>query len=231
MSHQHQFSRRDMLRTALTAGAVLAAPAVVRGATCTMTPGQVEGPFYMNSYDRTVKFENQNDLTRVPGAPRAADGEVIYLAGQVTDRDCKPVKGVTVEIWQSCATGRYAHVMDPNPAKLDPYFGYFGQFMTDEEGRYSFKTIKPAAYPIPGGLTRPAHVHFKLTGFIPVLITQMYFAGDPYNKSDILLGAVTKPEQKRLIIEPSRRPGSSEENLYQFDLVAGTFDFSLTGEN
>ena len=51
MLHRGQFSRRTVLRNALAAGAVFAAPNIVRGAVCGVTPKQVEGPFYMNNYD------------------------------------------------------------------------------------------------------------------------------------------------------------------------------------
>lgn len=229
MLHRGQLSRRTMLRNALAAGVVIAAPNIVRGAVCEVTPAEVEGPFYMNDYDRKVPLTNDNnDLTQIPGAERAADGEVIYVGGQVTTGDCQPVKGATVEIWQSCVTGRYAHVRDPNPAPIDPYFRYSGESFTDEEGRYSFKTIKPGAYPLPGGLVRTPHIHFRVVALSPVLTTQMYFAGEPLNEKDILLNHHPKAEQKRVVIEPSTRPGSyGEENYYEFALTIDSFPFAL----
>ena len=229
MLHRGQLSRRTILRNALTAGAVFAAPNIVRAAVCEVTPAEVEGPFYMNDYDRKAPLSNNNnDLTQIPGAERAADGEVIYVGGQVTDGECRPVKGATVEIWQSCVTGRYAHVRDPNPAPIDPYFRYSGESLTDDEGRYSFKTIKPGAYPLPGGLARTPHIHFRVVALSPVLTTQMYFAGEPLNEKDILLNHHPKAEQKRVVIEPSTRPGSyGEENYYEFALTIDSFPFSI----
>ena len=228
MLHRGQFSRRTVLRNALATGAVFAAPNIVRAAVCEVTPADVEGPFYMNDYDRKAPLANNNDLTQIPGAERAADGEVIYVGGQVTDGDCRPIKGATVEIWQSCVTGRYAHVRDPNPAPIDPYFRYSGESITDDEGRYSFKTIKPGAYPIPGGMARTPHIHFRVVALNPVLTTQMYFAGEPLNEKDILLSHHPKADQKRVIIEPSTRPGSyGEENYYEFALAIASFPFTL----
>jgi protocatechuate 3,4-dioxygenase beta subunit len=224
MNASRHLSRRELLRTSLVAAAGLAVPTAVFGAACERTPLQEEGPFYMNNYDRKSAIRTVNDLTRVPGAPRAADGEVIFIEGKLTDQECRPVKGVTVEIWQACASGRYAHIIDPNPAPMDPYFRYTGEFVTADDGSYSFKSIKPGAYPIPGGFTRPPHVHFKVTGgFFPVLVTQMYFAGEPFNATDPLLNAASKPEQRRLIIAPARNPATNEENLYRFDLTVGSF--------
>ncbi len=223
MLYARRFSRRDLLRTAMVAGATLALPYRTRAATCVSTPAQEEGPFYMNSYDRTMPIPNQTDLTRLPGASRAADGEVIHLAGRVLDQECKPVKGMLVEVWQACATGRYAHILDPNPAPADPHFRYFGQMMTGEDGTYAFKTIKPGSYPV-GPFERPPHIHFKVTGgFYPVVVTQMYFAGEPLNAKDPLISTLSKAEQQRLIIEPTRRRSSAEENLFAFDVSLGSF--------
>ncbi|ETW99724.1 MAG: hypothetical protein ETSY1_13965 [Candidatus Entotheonella factor] len=224
MPNSRRLSRRDLLRATLTAGAALALPYRVFAGACATTPAQEEGPFYMNDYDRTKAIVNQTDLTRLPGASRPADGEIIHLAGRVLDRDCKPVKGVLVEIWQACVTGRYAHVLDPNPAPIDPHFRYFGHMMTGEDGAYTFKTIKPGGYPV-GPIHRPPHIHFKVTGgFYPVVVTQMYFAGEPLNDNDVLLSTLPKAEQKRLIIEPTRHADGSEENLYTFDMPLSSFD-------
>ena len=58
-----------------------------------------------------------------------------------------------------------------------------GAAITDEDGYYQFRTIKPGAYPWPNGVNdwRPAHIHFSIFGhgFAQRLITQMYFEGDP----------------------------------------------------
>ena len=227
MLHRGQLSRRTILRNALASGVVLAAPAIVRAAVCEVTPAEVEGPFYMNNYDRSAALVNNNDLTQIPGAERAADGQVIYVGGQVTDNHCRVLKGATVEIWQSCVTGRYAHVRDPNPAPIDPYFRYSGEAITDEEGRYSFKTIRPGAYPLPGGMVRTPHIHFRVVNLNPVLTTQMYFAGEPLNEKDVLLGHHVKTDQNRVVIEPTRHADSGEENYYAFDLTIGSFPFDL----
>ena len=48
------------------------------------------------------------------------------------------------------------------------------------------------------------------------------------NEKDILLAHQPKAEQKRLIIEPSTRPGSyGEENYYEFAMTIPSFPFSL----
>jgi protocatechuate 3,4-dioxygenase beta subunit len=99
------------------------------------------------------------------------------------------VRGAKVELWQANARGRYAHPADVNAAPLDPNFQGFGVQVTDAEGRYRFKTIKPGAYPVnpvnPVEV-RPPHIHFDVTGAKDRLVTQMYFPEEPLNEKDVL---------------------------------------------
>jgi hydroxyquinol 1,2-dioxygenase len=77
-----------------------------------------------------------------------------------------------------------------------------GKFTTDADGRFAFRSIKPAGYPIPidgpvGELLRaqrrhnfrPAHLHFLLykTGF-KTLISQIYSPDDPNLDTDCQFG-------------------------------------------
>ena len=77
----------------------------------------------------------------------------------------------------SQTAGPYVHI------GLTPNFGGVGRTISDEDGFYWFKTIKPGPYPWPNGPNdwRPAHIHFSVFGhgFAQRLITQMYFEGDP----------------------------------------------------
>ena len=220
MNPLQRISRRDLLRLTMAAGVGLAVPTIAFARQCEKSPAQSEGPFYMNTWDRTKPMPHHNDLTWVNDSSKKAEGEVIYLTGQVSDPDCRPLKGVMVEIWQACRSGRYAHLADPNPAWLDPNFRYFGEFVTDANGMYSFKTIKPGPYPVGPNWTRPAHVHFKISAGLTarMLTTQMYFAGDSHLGSDRVLNRVPKPQQQRLIIEPTRRQDASTADQYTFNI-------------
>ncbi|MGK5637924.1 protocatechuate 3,4-dioxygenase subunit beta [Streptomyces sp. URMC 126] len=135
------------------------------------------------------------DLTRRhPGEPI---GERITVAGRVTDRRGRPVRGQLVELWQANAAGRYAHPNDRHPAPLDPNFTGAGRCLTDDEGRYRFVTIRPGAYPLDGrsAVWRPPHLHFSVfgTAFAQRLVTQMYFPGDPLLAHDSIAHAVPEP--------------------------------------
>lgn len=108
--------------------------------------------------------ERDNDLT----AQHAGEpiGERIYVHGRILDEDGMPVRGALVEVWQANAAGRYRHKVDDHQAPLDPNFTGAGRTLTDEKGRYSFKTVKPGPYPWGNhhNAWRPAHIHFSLFG-------------------------------------------------------------------
>ena len=133
--------------------------------------------------------DHDMDLTVIKGKRGHAQGELIHLTGRVLNNQGEPVKGARIEVWQANTHGRYAHPTDINPAPLDPNFQGYGVQVTDGEGRYRFKTIKPGAYPInPVNATniRPPHIHFDVLGTKDRLVTQMYFPDEPLNEQDII---------------------------------------------
>ncbi|WP_271899000.1 protocatechuate 3,4-dioxygenase subunit beta [Candidatus Phyllobacterium onerii] len=113
----------------------------------------------------------------------SAIGQRIIVYGRVVDERGKGVAGALLEFWQANAGGRYRHKREGYLAALDPNFGGCGRTITDDDGYYRFRTVKPGAYPWPNGVNdwRPAHIHFSVFGhgFAQRLITQMYFEGDP----------------------------------------------------
>lgn len=110
-------------------------------------------------------------------------GERIIVHGRVLDENGRPVPNTLVEVWQANAGGRYRHKKDTYLAPIDPNFGGCGRTMTDEDGYYFFRTVKPGAYPWRNWVNnwRPAHIHVSIFGaaFAQRLITQLYFEGDP----------------------------------------------------
>ena len=110
-------------------------------------------------------------------------GERIIVHGRVLDENARPVPNTLVEVWQANAGGRYRHKKDTYLAPIDPNFGGCGRTLTDANGYYFFRTVKPGAYPWRNHVNnwRPAHIHFSVFGasFSQRLITQLYFEGDP----------------------------------------------------
>lgn len=145
------------------------------------TVSEITGPvFGQNDIDA-----GDNDLlTNYATDGQSPIGERIILHGRVLDENARPVPNALIEIWQANAGGRYRHKKDSYLAPVDPNFGGCGRTLTDAEGRYAFRTVKPGAYPWRnhGNNWRPAHVHFSIfgTAFLQRLVTQCYFEGDPF---------------------------------------------------
>jgi protocatechuate 3,4-dioxygenase beta subunit len=211
MSIPIDLRRRQIALTAL-AGAALAASPPVQAAARVATPRQPQGPFY----PLDLPLDSDNDLVRVDGRGQTAEGEITHLFGTVRDDLGRPVADARIEIWQCDAHGRYRHPGDAGGQPIDPNFQGFGRTVTDGQGRYRFRTIKPVPYP-----GRAPHIHFAIAGagFAP-LVTQMYVAGAPENRSDFLLNRLTRPELRRMLMvefRPSEDP--SAELTAQFDIV------------
>ena len=87
-----------------------------------------------------------NDLIRNYAKSGDPIGERIVVHGRVLDQNGRPVPGTLVEIWQANAGGRYRHKKDAYLAPIDPNFGRCGRTLTDVNGCYVFRTVKPGAY-------------------------------------------------------------------------------------
>jgi protocatechuate 3,4-dioxygenase, beta subunit len=156
------------------------------------------GPVFGHSIIRA----SDSDLT----AQHSGDpiGERIVVHGRVLDQDGHPVRGALVEIWQANAAGRYRHNGDRHRAPLDPNFTGTGRTFTDDNGYYSFRTIKPGAYPWQNhhNAWRPAHIHFSLfgAGILSRLVTQMYFPGDPLQSLDPILNSIPHVRARQRLV-------------------------------
>jgi len=193
------------------------------GEPCPVTPPQTEGPYYPPKAQLDAQRDKDGDLTRLEGQAGRAMGVVLYVLGQVRDADCRPVPNATVEIWQASENGRYRHPRDrDNPAPLDPNFQYWGHSVTDQDGRYLLKTIKPGAYQAGPGWIRPPHIHFKVTHpEFRDFITQMYFSGDPHQGEDYILNKVPSGQRDRVIVmmEKPDKDFDPDARICRFDLT------------
>ena len=166
-----------------------------------------------------------NDLLRNARVDNDPIGERIIVHGRVLDENGRPVPGVLLEFWQANAGGRYRHVNDNYVAALDPNFSGCGRCLTDDNGRYQFRTIKPGPYPWRNRINdwRPAHIHFSLFGhaFVTRLITQLYFEGDPLLPIDPIYNAIPDAgARERLIALLDTTAIIALDSLaYRFDIV------------
>ena len=152
-------------------------------------------------------------------------GEQIIVHGHVLDGNGRPIRNTLVEVWQANAGGRYRHRNDTYIAPIDPNFGGCGRMLTDENGHYFFRTVKPGAYPFRNRVNswRPAHIHYSVfgSGFAQRLITQMYFEGDPLIPHDSILATIPdKSAAERLVAQLDLNASKPLECLaYRFDIV------------
>lgn len=200
----HLFTRRAaVLGVVGFATTVQSAPALTspKPALLERTPNMDLGPFYP-----VVKPGDQDrDLTRVKGRNGRASGQVLLLTGQVRTKEGRPIAGALLEIWQADANGRYGHPSEDTKlatGKLDPFFQHYGRQTTDADGRYSFLTVHPAAYPggmgPDGVIMRAPHIHFDVTGKRQRTVTAMYLPGtsakileqDPVLHRDLYVGVM-----------------------------------------
>ena len=158
---------------------------------------------------------------------RPEDGSPTLVRGSVTDVEGCPVDKATMDVWQSSDQGLY-DTQDPS----QPPFNLRGVFVTGPDGRYEFRTARPASYPIPtdgpvGELLRAtersrwraAHIHVIVSapGCRPVT-THIFDADNPYLDSDAVFGV------KDSLVKPFRPagPGDPEDVSYVVDM-----DFAL----
>jgi len=220
---ENRFTRRDILRMSVSMGAFALVPAAAlaqdgpgfdpRGKM--PTPDQILGPFYPVQ----KPADGGQDLTRLKGRAGQAAGEVIYVMGRVLDLRGNPCPGVRLELWQANAHGKYTHPHDRNSAPIDPNFDGYANVVTDAEGRYRFKTVKPGAYPVVGDYVRPPHIHFDVTGKVNRLITQMYFPGEALNDRDPLLQQSWAKDSLIARVLPPTAAEEPDAKLVVWDIV------------
>jgi protocatechuate 3,4-dioxygenase beta subunit len=152
-------------------------------------------------------------------------GERIVVHGYVHDQLGRPVKNALVEVWQANASGRYRHKKDQYIGALDPNFGGCGRMLTDANGYYAYRTIKPGPYPWRTRVNdwRPAHIHYAISGngWVQRLITQISFEGDPQIASCPILRSVPSEEQIRglIALQDTSAFVQLDSRAYRFDIV------------
>ncbi len=155
----------------------------------TETTANLLGPFWRMNSPHT---QNGASIVRSP-----TPGPAIFVNCVLQDQNGKPIAGAEIDVWHSSTEGFYEQ-QDPKQAAMN----LRGTSTTDAQGRFVFRSIKPAGYPIPdngpvGDLLRagkrhnyrPAHLHFLIfkQGF-KTLISQIYTSGDDKLETDAQFG-------------------------------------------
>jgi catechol 1,2-dioxygenase len=176
----------------------------------TKSSANLLGPFWRAESPRT---ENGGSLLRseTPGIP-------LFFKGWVRDQQGKPIEGAEVDVWHASPVGLY-ETQDPQQAEMN----LRGKFTTAADGGFSFRSVKPAGYPIPidgpvGALLnaqkrhnfRPAHLHFLIykPGYKSVT-SQIYSDDDPVLETDSQFG-VTRGLVKHFVIHENEPAPAAE---------------------
>lgn len=168
------------------------------------TPRTIEGPLYLAGAPVAQGAARLDDGTD--------EGELLFMEGQVRDANGNALPGAVVEVWHANSLGNYSH-FDPTQSA----FNLRRSIVTDEQGRYRFRSIMPVGYSVPpNGTTdrllkqldrhgtRPAHIHFFVSAKgHRKLTTQINIDGDPFLWDDFafatregLVPAVTRVDDQ-----------------------------------
>ncbi|MEV6025367.1 maleylacetate reductase and hydroxyquinol 1,2-dioxygenase domain-containing protein [Streptomyces sp. NPDC052036] len=181
-------TRQEFVLLSDTLGVSSAVDLLTNSRTPGTTPSAVLGPFYVAG---PPEVPHGSDISG------GLDGTPLWVETQVTDTAGRPVKDAVVDVWQSNEDGFY----DVQLPDLDgPVLR--ARLRTDAEGRLTFWSILPAAYPIPddgpvGQMLaavgrhpyRAPHLHFMIDA--PGhrrLVTQLFVAGGAYLDGDTVFG-------------------------------------------
>ena len=187
----------------------------------TETASALLGPFWrMNS----PPTPNGGSIVR-----SETPGPALFATCRITDPQGRPIAGAEVDVWQASPVGLYENQDD---AQAD--MNLRGKFTTEADGRFSFRSVKPAGYPVPthgpvGELLRaqrrhpyrPAHLHVLAhkPGF-KTLITQVFVDDDEYLESDVVFGVT-----RHLIGRYERHDGAPPPGA---DVVAPWYSLDYT---
>jgi protocatechuate 3,4-dioxygenase, beta subunit len=206
--------RRQWVKGLLAAGTLGAVSRLAGAAALVATPRQAEGPFY----PLELPLDQDNDLVHVAGRSGTAVGTILDVYGRLSDAQGSALADVQIEIWQVNGHGRYHHPDDGQDKPWDANFQGFGRTLSDANGAYRFRTVRPTAYP-----GRAPHIHFALSDRrFATFYTQMYIAGAPENARDFLLSRVRdRAARESLIVplQPSSQAGAEQSG--RFDIVLG----------
>ena len=132
---------------------------------CTLTPEQIEGPFYLDQ--ARIREAISEDK---PGVPLQLILRVLEASAS-----CAPIPNAGVDVWHCDALGIYSGyegvaIAPRHVEPVDDKTFLRGTQLTDAAGAVRFRTIYPGWY-----TGRTPHVHVKLRVGAKAVTTQLYF--------------------------------------------------------
>ncbi len=192
------------------------------------TESTVLGPFHVKNAPKKEMGDNIN---------YDGKGEPAFIFGNVKNTDGKPIKGASIDVWQANDDGFY----DIQQPEEQPDMNLRGIFSTKEDGKYSFKSVKPKHYSIPtdgpvGKMLsstgrhpfRPAHLHYIVSakGYKSV-VTHVFVKGSQYLDSDSVFGVKDSLISEYVLINDENKAKEKGMKNPYFELE---FNFILESE-
>jgi protocatechuate 3,4-dioxygenase, alpha subunit len=177
-----------------------------------VTPSQTVGPFFKYGLTPGGQYDWNDAFTNNLITPDVS-GERIRIEGKVFDGDGVAIPDCMLEVWQADAQGRFADPQDKR-ALPNATFKGFGRCGTDQNGAYSFDTIKPGVVPDLDGKPQAPHILVAVfgRGMLRHLYTRIYFADEAGNSADPVLALV--PADRRATLIASRKG----DGVYTLDI-------------
>ena len=155
-----------------------------------VTPSQTVGPFFHDCLLR--------DDARCDAIVGERGRESICIEGHVLDGEGIGVPDAVIEVWQAAG---------------------FARVGTDEQGRYSFTTVRPLPTPFDRTTMQALHVSLAVfaRGLLNHLFTRIYFEDDAAVANDPILSRVPAGRRSTLVAHVD----SSDQltRRYRFDIV------------
>lgn len=154
------------------------------------TEPTILGPFHVKNAKMLEK--GQSIVSR-----ELSQGEPTIVRGKVIDVDGNPIGGALIDVWQTDANGLY-DIQESG----DVSGNLRGRFLSDSDGTYEFRTIRPVPYPIPndgpvGNMLRAVGRHEWRAAHIHAIVaadkyrsvtTHIFDSSSKYLDSDTVFG-------------------------------------------
>lgn len=169
----------------------LLSPAAM-AASCPPTP-----TIAVQNYPGAARIQNGNDMQTPAGKAVPADGQRVVIYGQLLDTACIPVSDAQIELWQVDPFGKWRMATNADLATPNPVFAGAGRTRTDNNGRFYFITLFPAA-----AEKRAPHFNLRIgvRGQKP-FTTALYFADDGRNATDAFFKRLTPAQRASVTMQ------------------------------
>jgi protocatechuate 3,4-dioxygenase beta subunit len=172
----------------------------------TVAPTVTQGPYCPLA--KNIPLDKDNDLGQLNDNLTLAADVITHITGRVLDTDGDPIKGALVELWHADREGDHLYSASATrDAACDTNFTGFGQFLTDADGAYRFRTVKAGLY---RGRTRHCHGGSTLPGQKTRITTQTAWnetavdltgaTWDTQNSNDSVFSTVSSAAQRAAML-------------------------------